>query len=193
MKVQTLDLPGVLLLTLTVHEDARGYFLESFRAEEFARLGIRRPFVQENEAFTKEAGTIRGLHWQAAPHAQAKLLRVFSGAIWDVVADVCPTSPNYGKWVGVTLDARERASLYIPAGYAHGYVTRTENTLVTYKVDRYYAPTSERSVRWDDPTLSVRWKTEHPILSAKDAAAPLLDTVRAEDFPEDFPPIFAAN
>ena len=193
MKVQTLDLPGVLLLTPTVHEDARGYFLESFRAEEFARLGIRRPFVQENEAFTKEAGTIRGLHWQAAPHAQAKLLRVFSGAIWDVVADVCPTSPNYGKWVGVTLDARERASLYIPAGYAHGYVTRTENTLVTYKVDRYYAPTSERSVRWDDPTLSVRWKTEHPILSAKDAAAPLLDTVRAEDFPEVFPPIFAAK
>ena len=186
MKVQTLDLPGVLLLTPTVHEDARGYFLESFRAEEFARLGIRRPFVQENEAFTKEAGTIRGLHWQAAPHAQAKLLRVFSGAIWDVVADVCPTSPNYGKWVGVTLDARERASLYIPAGYAHGYVTRTADTLVTYKVDNYYAPQSERSVRWDDPTLAVCWNTENPTLSAKDAAAPLLENVRAEDFPEDF-------
>ena len=187
MKVQSLDLPGVLLLTPAVHEDARGYFLESFRADDFARLGITRPFVQENEAFTKEAGTIRGLHWQAAPHAQAKLLRVLSGVIWDVVADVCPASPNYGKWVGVTLDARERASLYIPAGYAHGYVTRTADTLVTYKVDNYYAPQSERSVRWDDPTLAVRWDTENPTLSAKDAAAPLLESVRAEDFPEDFP------
>ena len=96
MMVETLGLPGVLLLTPAVHEDARGYFLESFRAEEFARLGIHRPFVQENEAFTKEAGTVRGLHWQASPHAQAKLLRVLSGVIWDVVADVCPRSPNYG-------------------------------------------------------------------------------------------------
>lgn len=186
MIVQELDLPGVLLLTPAVHEDARGYFLESFRAEEFARLGIRRPFVQENEAFTVKAGTIRGLHWQAPLHAQAKLVRVLSGVIWDVVADVCPTSPNYGKWVGVTLDARERASLYIPAGYAHGYVTRTPDTLVAYKVDRYYAPESERSVRWDDPSLSVRWDVVNPILSAKDAAAPLLSSVRAEDFPEDF-------
>lgn len=193
MMVQTLDLPGVLLLTPTVHEDARGYFLESFRAEEFARLGIRRPFVQENEAFTVKAGTIRGLHWQAPPHAQAKLVRVLSGVIWDVVADVCPTSPNYGKWVGVTLDARNRTSLYIPAGYAHGYVTKTADTLVTYKVDRYYAPQSERSVRWDDPGLSVRWDVTDPILSAKDAAAPLLDAVRAEDFPEDFPPASAQN
>ena len=193
MIVQELDLPGVLLLTPAVHEDARGYFLESFRAEEFARLGIRRPFVQENEAFTKEAGTVRGLHWQASPHAQAKLLRVLSGVIWDVVADVCPRSPNYGKWVGVTLDARNRTSLYIPAGYAHGYVTKTADTLVTYKVDRYYAPQSERSVRWDDPGLSVRWDVTDPILSAKDAAAPLLDAVRAEDFPEDFPPASAQN
>lgn len=186
MKVQSLDLPGVLLLTPAVHEDARGYFLESFRADDFARLGITRPFVQENEAFTAQAGTIRGLHWQAVPHAQAKLLRVLSGVIWDVVADVCPRSPNFGKWVGVTLDARERASLYIPAGYAHGYVTRTADTLVTYKVDNNYAPQSERSVRWDDQTLAVRWDTANPTLSVKDAAAPLLESVRAEDFPEDF-------
>lgn len=186
MKVQSLDLPGVLLLTPTVHEDERGNFLESFRADDFARLGIHCPFVQENEAFTKAAGTIRGLHWQAAPHAQAKLLRVLSGVIWDVVADVCPTSPRFGKWVGVTLDARERSSLFIPAGYAHGYVTRTPDTLVSYKVDRYYAPASERSVRWDDPTLAVRWSADNPILSEKDAAAPLLGAVRTEDFPEDF-------
>lgn len=150
------------------------------------RLGITRPFVQENEAFTKEAGTIRGLHWQASPHAQAKLLRVLSGVIWDVVADVCPRSPNFGKWVGVTLDARERTSLYIPAGYAHGYVTRTADTLVTYKVDNYYAPQSERSVRWDDPMLAVDWGVSSPTLSVKDAAAPLLSAVRAEDFPINF-------
>ena len=186
MKAVSLGLPGVLLLTPVVHEDDRGFFLESFRADDFLGFGVERPFVQENEAFTKRAGTVRGLHWQASPHAQAKLLRVLSGVIWDVVADVCPTSPNFGRWTGVTLDARKRESLYIPAGYAHGYVTRTENTLVSYKVDRYYSPASERSVRWDDPTLAVDWGVFTPILSAKDAAAPLLSAVRAEDFPEDF-------
>lgn len=188
MKIESLALPGVLLLTPRVFEDARGTFVETYRQESFAAFGVGQAFVQDNEVYTHRAGTIRGLHYQAAPFAQAKLVRVLAGEIFDVVADVCPTSPTFGRWLGVPLSAQSGSLLYIPAGYAHGYATKTDAVRVSYKVDAPYRPHSERAVRWDDPTLAVDWGVSTPLVSMKDAQAPALSAGRAEDFPAGFPP-----
>lgn len=186
MNFEQTALPGVLLCHPVVHADDRGCFLETYRRNCFHEAGVLCDFVQENEAYTKKAGTLRGLHYQATPFAQAKLLRVLSGAILDVVVDVHPKSLHFGRSVAVKLAASDRTSLFVPAGYAHGYITLTEDVLVSYKVDRPYAPSAERSVRWNDPTLGIDWGITDPLLSDKDRRAPPLSAVREEDFPAAF-------
>ncbi|XID96185.1 dTDP-4-dehydrorhamnose 3,5-epimerase [Paenibacillaceae bacterium WGS1546] len=168
-------LSGALLIEPDVFEDARGYFMESYQTERYAALGIPNVFVQDNHSLSKEAGVLRGLHYQLHPQAQSKLVRVTAGAVYDVVVDIRSGSPTFGQWEGFELSERNKKQLFVPAGFAHGFCTLESNTEVQYKVDRLYSREHDRGIRWDDPKLAIGWPTRTPILSEKDAAHPLLD------------------
>lgn len=171
MKTLATSLPGVLIVELDEHVDARGRFIETYRASSYAAAGIPARFVQDNFS-TSVRGTLRGLHFQAAPHAQGKLVWVTRGEIFDVVVDVGRESPTFGTWVGTSLSAENRRQLWIPPGFAHGFFTVSEEADVAYKVTEEYARESERAVRWDDPDLAIAWPTaEPPLVSPKDARA----------------------
>ena len=161
--------------------DARGWFSETFRVDALARAGITAPFVQDNQSFSAPKGTIRGLHFQVAPQAQAKLVRVLPGAILDVAVDIRRDSPTYGQHVAVTLDAEGGEQLFIPHGFAHGFCTLTPDTMVAYKVDAYYSPAHDRALAWNDPEVGIAWPISgaEAILSDKDQAAPRLSGSRA--------------
>lgn len=164
-------LPDVLLLEPQIHEDERGFFMEAWNPATFAGLGIAANFVQDNVSFSKR-GVLRGLHLQRGL-PQAKLLRVISGEIFDVVVDLRPGSPGFGQWAGIYLDAHGRKSLWIPEGFAHGYYVTSADAEVFYKVTAPWYPPGERVIRWDDPTLNISWPLlngEKPLLSPRDAA-----------------------
>ncbi len=174
MNTLATSLPGVLLVELDEHVDARGRFVETYRASKYAAAGIDARFVQDNFS-TSARGTLRGLHFQAAPHAQGKLVSVSRGEIFDVVVDVQRESPTFGQWVGTTLSAENRRQLWIPPGYAHGFYAVSEQADVAYKVTAEYARDAERAVRWDDPDLAIAWPLDAaPLISPKDARAPAL-------------------
>ncbi len=176
MQATPTALPGVLVLEPKVFGDARGYFLESYTKKVFdAAVGTAPAFVQDNHSRSPR-GVLRGLHLQAAPHAQGKLVRVASGAVFDVAADVDPESATFGRWVGVELSSENHRQLWIPAGYAHAFLVMSEHADFLYKTTDYYAPAHERSIRWDDPTLAIDWPDiGMPFkLSDKDSRAPLL-------------------
>ena len=156
--------------------DDRGFFSEVWRRDRWAQAGIEIDWVQENHSLSREAGVLRGLHYQLPPAQQAKLVRVTTGRILDVVADFRRSSPTFGQWVAVELSAAAWNQLLIPAGFAHGFVTLEPDTQVQYKVSSLYSPAHDRAVRWGDPALGIDWKLggRAPILSAKDSAAPLL-------------------
>ncbi|MFA7604326.1 MAG: dTDP-4-dehydrorhamnose 3,5-epimerase [Novosphingobium sp.] len=170
--------------------DGRGWFSESYNAVRFADAGIRDRFVQDNHSFSARKGTLRGLHFQTAPHAQAKLVRCTAGAIWDVAVDIRDGSPTRGRWVGARLSAEGGEQFYVPVGFAHGFVTLTENVQVQYKASDYYAPESEGVVRWDDPDIGIAWPLDgiEPTLSDRDAAAPPFAGLAAQ-FPYDGEPL----
>ena len=172
-KIET-KLPGVYLLEPKVFGDHRGYFMESYSESEFTRLGITDRFVQDNESYTMHKGTLRGLHFQNAPMAQAKLVRVLQGAVMDVAVDLRKGSPTYLQWVSVELSEENKRMLYIPKGFGHGFVTLTDHVKFVYKVDCLYSAELDRSVRFDDPAIGVKWGISDPILSTKDLNAPLL-------------------
>lgn len=174
LQVRRMSLPGVRLIVGKRHEDARGWFAESWRRDMWQKVGIESDFIQDNLVMNRLKGTLRGLHWQREPYAQAKLVRCLTGALIDVVADVRPESPTFGRWEAVPLSAEGGEALFVPAGYAHGYVTTADSTLVLYKVDVLWQPSAEASCRWNDPTLGIDWGVTDPILSDKDRAAPLL-------------------
>lgn len=155
--------------------DHRGWFMETYSADKLKSLGISTRFVQDNHSFSAQKGTLRGLHFQNAPKAQTKLVRCTKGAIIDVAVDIRRGSPQYGKWVAIELTAENGRQLYIPKGFAHGFVTLTDDVEVQYKVDEYYAPDCDRSIRFDDPAFSVDWGVSDPILSEKDLKAPLAE------------------
>src|SRR5262245_20478432 len=174
--ITALDLPDVKLVTPRRFADSRGYFLETYSGTLFAANGIPCVFVQDNQAQSVARGTVRGLHFQAPPQAQAKLVRVVKGAIFDVAVDIRRGSPSYGRWCGATLTANGGEQLFVPHGFAHAYCTLEPDTEVLYKVDDYYAPASEGGIRWDDPTVGIAWpvETEKAILSDKDKVLPFL-------------------
>jgi dTDP-4-dehydrorhamnose 3,5-epimerase len=177
MRAIATALPGVLILEPKVFGDARGFFLESYNRKTFAEAtGVDVEFVQDNHSRSAK-GVLRGLHLQAAPHAQGKLVRVAAGRVFDVVADVRRASPTFSRWVGVELDAESQRQLWIPAGYAHGFLVLSESADFLYKTTDYYAPAHELSVRWDDPRLGIEWPDiGMPFaLAARDRDAPLLD------------------
>ncbi len=180
MKFSLTELPAVVLVEPVVHADDRGWFMETFSAPQFAaglaslRLTQPRPFVQDNES-SSSRGVLRGLHYQLSPHPQGKLVRVVSGAVFDVAVDIRRDSPSFGRWVGVELSDENRRQLWIPEGFAHGFVALADNTRVLYRTTDVYARECERAIRWDDTDLAIDWPLPcAPRLAAKDAAAPSL-------------------
>ncbi|CAN5715211.1 dTDP-4-dehydrorhamnose 3,5-epimerase [soil metagenome] len=175
--ITPLALPEVLLITPKRHGDARGWFAETWSRRAFAEQGLDIDFVQDNHAFSGAAGTVRGLHFQAAPHPQAKLVRVVRGSILDVAVDIRTGSATYGKWVSATLTAQGGEQLLAPRGFAHGYCTLEPDTELAYKVDGLYAPETEGAILWNDPDLAIDWPAfAGAVVSEKDKAArPLKD------------------
>ena len=169
MAYEKLALPEVVLFTPKVFGDERGFFFESFSEREFVEAtGLDYRFVQDNHSKSVK-GVLRGLHYQLPPHAQGKLVRVVQGAVFDVAVDIRKSSPNFGKWVGAMLSADNKQQLWIPPGFAHGFVTLTDTAEFLYKTTDFYAPQSERCIAWDEPSIGVDWHyAETPQLSAKD-------------------------
>lgn len=176
MIVNRFEIDGPAELVPQRHADERGYFCETFNAAALAAVGISEPqWVQDNQSFSKQIYTLRGLHFQVAPCEQAKLVRVLKGSIFDVAVDIRKTSPTYGKWIAVTLTADRFNQLYVPAGFAHGFLTLEANVEVFYKVSALYAKSHEQTIRWNDPGINIAWplpKGSKPLLSARDADAP---------------------
>jgi dTDP-4-dehydrorhamnose reductase/dTDP-4-dehydrorhamnose 3,5-epimerase len=173
MNIIKTEIDDVLIIEPKVFGDHRGWFTETYSKTKFQELGIDDEFVQDNHSMSAQKGTLRGLHFQINPKAQTKLVRCTKGKILDVAVDLRKGSSAYKQWVGVELSEENKKQLYIPKGFAHGFLTLTDNVEVQYKVDEYYAPECDRSIRFDDPEISVDWRIEDPILSEKDLNAPL--------------------
>ncbi len=176
MDVRELGLPGVLLITPPRFGDARGWFSETYNAPKWKTAGVGVDFVQDNQSFSAAKGTLRGLHFQAPPHAQDKLVRCQRGRIWDVAVDFRQNSSTFGRWVGAELTAEKGEQIFVPAGFLHGFVTLEADCEVAYKVSDVYAPQSDGGVIWDDPEIGIDWPVERAsvTLSAKDAELPRL-------------------
>lgn len=182
MNVTTLDLPEVVEVCPVRREDSRGVFAEVWNAREWRNAGVDVEFVQDNMSLSRRAGTLRGLHYQLAPFAQAKLVQVFQGAIFDVAVDIRPGSPTFGKWVGRELSDRVGNQLYVPAGFAHGFMTLVPDTRVHYKVSAYYSGAHDRAISFDDSEIGIEWPLEvdRALMSAKDKDAPRLKDAEIE-------------
>lgn len=175
MEVSQTGLPGLVLVRPRVFQDERGFFLEGWRREKFAALGIRADFMQDNHARSGPAGVLRGLHFQRPPMAQAKLVWVTRGAVFDVAVDLRVGSPTYGRHFGVELSAENFLRLFVPKGFAHGYLTLTPDAEFQYKVDAPYSPEHDAGIIWNDPDLAVAWPAMaegRPVLSGKDKVLP---------------------
>jgi dTDP-4-dehydrorhamnose 3,5-epimerase len=172
-------LPGVVIIEPKVFSDERGFFMETYKKSDFDAAGLASDFVQENHSRSMR-GTVRGLHLQSAPKAQGKLVRVIEGEVFDVVVDIRADSSTFGRWVSVTLSADNRRSVFIPAGYAHGFCVTSPEAQVVYKTTAEYAPNLELGVRWDDPHLAIPWPVSIPRLSMRDSRWPSLADIVKE-------------
>ena len=168
-----LEIPDIILIEPKVFGDARGFFFETYKKSEFVKNGIGIDFVQHSHS-KSENGTLRGLHYQLNPDAQAKLVRVVSGEIFDVVVDIRKNSPSYGKWVSQTLSGENKKMLYIPEGFAHGFCVLSNSSEVIYSFTKEYNSNSDRGIIWNDSEIAIEWPISKPILSNKDLALPLL-------------------
>jgi dTDP-4-dehydrorhamnose 3,5-epimerase len=178
MEVVQTKIPDVLIIKPQVFEDQRGYFFESYNKEKFLQQGLDQNFVQDNESKSVK-GVLRGLHFQAPPFAQGKLVRVMKGAVLDVAVDIRKVSPTYGQWTSVVLTEQNKWMYWVPPGFAHGFVTLADETVFFYKVTNVYHKASEGSIRWNDPDLNINWEIENPVLSSKDQEAPLFKAFKS--------------
>jgi dTDP-4-dehydrorhamnose 3,5-epimerase len=180
MKITPLAIPDVKLIEPKIFEDNRGFFYESYSLRHFEEAGIKCQFVQDSHSLSKDIGIIRGLHFQLPPHAQAKLVRITKGRVWDVAVDLRKKSPTYGQHVSIELSSKTSSMLFLPIGFAHGFITLEANTEILYKMDAYYAPSHDAGIRWDDPDLAINWPINNnsPILSDKDMALPALKDIK---------------
>ena len=178
MNVVATEIPDVKIVEPQVFGDSRGWFVEQYNAGRYKAVGIDADFVQDNESFSSK-GVVRGLHWQAAPHTQAKLVRVVRGAVWDVAVDIRKGSPTFGRHVSVTLSAENRRQFYIPCGFAHGFIVLEDDTLFSYKCDRLYCKEADRGMLFSDPALGIEWPDlgVELKLSEKDVRNPLLKDI----------------
>lgn len=175
-KIET-KIEGVYIIEPDVFGDERGWFTETYSKTKLSALGVEADFVQDNHSFSAKKGTLRGLHFQNAPHAQTKLIRCTRGSVLDVAVDIRNDSPTYKQWVSVELSAENKRQFLIPKGFAHGFLTLTDNVEFQYKVDNYFNLEADRSLRFDDPEIGVIWDNDEPILSEKDASAPFLKDI----------------
>lgn len=175
MECVSLTLPGLKYIYPKIFPDERGFFLESFHADRYAKEGVEGPFVQDNHSYSTR-GCLRGMHFQSFP-GQGKLIRVGSGTIFDVAVDLRPQSPTFGRWEGVILDSQDHAQLWIPVGFAHGFCVLSQEAHVLYKVTSPYNPATEKGFRWDDPQIGIDWPISHPIVSERDQKAPLFSQI----------------
>lgn len=175
MDVSDTDLPGVRLLEPDVYVDDRGSFMETWNARDYGHSGIEVSFVQDNLSRSRE-GVLRGLHFQN-PRPQAKLISVLAGEVYDVIVDVRVDSDTFGEWEGRILSGEDARQLYVPEGYAHGFVVTSGDALFHYKCTDFYHPEADRSIHWNDPEIGIEWPIDDPVLSDKDAEAPLLDDI----------------
>jgi dTDP-4-dehydrorhamnose 3,5-epimerase len=182
MQVNDLGLGGVVELIPKKFGDARGFFSETYQRQRFHDAGIMQDWMQDNQSYSADKGVLRGLHFQIAPFAQDKLIRVLKGSIFDVAVDIRNGSSTYGKWVSCELSAGKFNQLLIPQGFAHGFVTLEPDVEVLYKVSAPYSPECDRGVRWNDPAIGIDWPLDgmQPVLSGKDAAAPYLAEIAAQ-------------
>lgn len=174
MNVIETKLPGVCIIEPQVFGDHRGWFMESWSQKKMADKGLDVDFVQDNQSFTAKKGTLRGIHFQQYPMAQAKLVRVVRGAVMDVAVDLRKDSPTYKQWVSVELSAENKRQLFIPQGFGHAFLTLTDDVEFVYKCDNLYSRELERSIRYDDPEIGIEWGIDASVLSDKDVAAPFL-------------------
>ena len=172
-KFVRLEIPDLVLIEPVIFEDSRGFFMESYNYKEFESFGIRDRFVQDNHSKSIK-GVIRGLHYQLKEMAQAKLVRVIKGEIFDVAVDIRKESPYYGRWITVLLSEKNKKMLYIPEGFAHGFCVLSDVAEVLYKTSKFYSPEHERGIRWNDPDLNIPWPVKEPILSTRDSQWPFL-------------------
>jgi len=175
MSFTTIDIEGIILFQPRIFEDERGYFYESYRNDAWLKLGVNRPFVQENQAYSSK-GTLRGLHYQRGNMAQAKLVRVISGVVLDVVVDLRLDSPTYGQHFSKVLSGDNHLQMYVPRGFAHGYLVYSDEAVFSYKCDNYYSKEDEGGLRYDDPHLDIQWGIDATelIVSEKDQKLPYL-------------------
>lgn len=172
MKIRRTDLAGLYVVDIEHLDDERGFFARSFCRDEFAREGLVADIAQCSISFNRTKGTLRGMHYQEAPHAETKLVRCTRGAIFDVALDLRPDSPTFRKWFAAELTDTNRHALYVPQGFAHGFQTLTDDSEVFYQITPAYVPAAARGVRWNDPAFAISWPLDHPILSPRDAAYP---------------------
>lgn len=173
MNIVQTEIEDLIVIEPKIFGDHRGWFTETYSKKKFQNLGIDIDFVQDNHSFSAQKGTLRGLHFQLEPKAQTKLIRCTKGKIIDIAVDIRKGSPTYKKWVAIELTEKNKKQLLIPKGFAHGFLTLTDDTEVEYKVDEYYSPENDRSIRFDDPELNIYWGIDTPVLSDKDLKAPL--------------------
>ena len=173
MEVTETYIKGLFVIKPKVFEDARGYFFESYNNAVFEKAGLHLNFVQDNQSLSQK-GVLRGLHFQNPPHAQGKLVRVITGAVYDVAVDIRKNSPTYGKYFGLELTGKNKWMMYIPEGFAHGFLTLEDNTVFSYKCTNYYHKAAEDCLLWNDPDIGISWNAENPLLSEKDKEGKLL-------------------
>ncbi len=179
MEIIKTKFKGLFVLKPRVFKDDRGYFFESFNRKKFADLtGVTTNFVQDNQSLSQK-GVLRGMHFQKPPHAQAKLVRVITGAVLDVVVDIRQNSPTYGAHYAIELSDQNHHQLYIPEGFAHGFLTLSDHTIFSYKCSDYYHPETEGALLWNDPKLNINWGTENPLVSEKDRNAAIFDSFQS--------------
>ena len=178
MRFTETKLKEVIIIEPAVYGDHRGWFMETYNEENFIEVGLNLNFVQDNQSFSAAKGTLRGLHYQLNPKAQTKLVRCTQGAIFDVAVDIRKNSPTFGEWFGIELSAENKKQLLIPKGFAHAFITLTDNVEVQYKVDELYSPENDRGIIWNDPEIGIEWPIDiTPILSEKDQKASLLKDI----------------
>jgi dTDP-4-dehydrorhamnose 3,5-epimerase len=168
-------LPGAFLVDLELLTDERGFFARAYCPDEFAAQGLGTPLRQCSVSYNARRGTLRGLHYQAAPHEEHKLVRCTAGAIFDVIVDIGPHSPHYRQWFGTELSAQNRRAVFIPPGFAHGFVTLSDDAEVYYMISVPHSPQHARGFRWSDPAFGIQWPVAPRVISARDAACPLLE------------------
>lgn len=179
MKFIATPLAGSFVIEPRIFKDQRGFFTETYNRREFEGQGISYDFVQDNHSYSRGCGVIRGLHFQKPPWTQAKIVRVVKGRIYDIIVDLRRDSATYGQWFGLELSRRDMRMLLVPKGFAHGFCTLTQETVVLYRVDAFYAPQADSGIRWDDPDLAIPWPVKHPVLSDKDLRLPLMREIGA--------------